>query len=1175
MSGREAHLSSDEIDGLLGGAVMPEDVRAHLAECADCAGTMNRNLVGQKVLESIRGTAEAGSGRCPAPETWWEIAAGVRGSTEALLEHAGGCEKCGGELRAALEANASGDADDGLPPLRLDAAPARSVLSERLAANASQGSPLRVVPARRSPGNLRMKYISAAIAAMLVLAAGTAFLLFRSPSAATLTARAYEEKRTVEFRLPGAGYAPIRLERSGGAGRVNGTIPLLEAEGKEAKELSSHPDSPILLQQLARIELLNWNYTSAIRRLTRALELQSGNQEAPYDLALAYFERAQTEDRASDYGAAVEVLGKILAKQPDDPVALFNRAIVLEKLMMYREADADWEHFLKREPKGGWADEARTRLAEIQQKLKARLEPRKPCAQMTASLVVKWSRNGELERNLDQWEDGWACLRERAIVDWIPALGAPINLAAVRAADAAFRKTTGDTWFADLLKGSSVPEFSRAAAALAEAVAANRMVDAGRAEATARRARDGFDQIGNAAGAAQAAVEYDYAIRRAQTPGECRPVLESLERKLQGHSWVWTSLQQRLETYACRSMAGERGAAKRIAQETVSLTEQPTHAGMHLRAISYLAESERMTAEYADAWQHGTEGLRAFWSGHAAPVWAYQLYYHLAMAAMDTGRPRLALHLHRETLAEIQLAGRPSMEAMEWFDYGRAALLADATTEARHAFSTAFSLFRALPGDRGIKAMLADSEVFLAELDNREGKPGQALARLEKVRSEMSAGNTFIMQTLFLRAVAESDKLLGKRAKAEPDLVAVIDSAEHSLASLRNFGQQERWARENGDAYRQFADLLAAEKRQPERALDAWERYRGAAFHSLQSEMPPLALPSFSRLGIGQALIYAALEDRLLIWRIRDGALSLHTISVPRQELELLSRRLYLLCSDPDSSLAEIDSVARQLSVFLLTPVEAELALTEPLWVELDEALAGVPFQVLITKSGEMLGVKCSVAVFPGLRYIEQSSPARPFHAKDSLLAVGVSTGPGLTPLPGASLEARQAAARFQGGRAWVDGEATLENIERELPRVSVFHFAGHAQSTANQAALLLPGRTAMARLDAETVAALDLKQCRLAVISACSAEAPEFFGESRPFGLATALLRAGASTVLATRWNLDSETGLRYMDAFYTRLLAGDTVAGASLAAAGRIREDQGTAHPYYWAAYQLFGRA
>ena len=91
------------------------------------------------------------------------------------------------------------------------------------------------------------------------------------------------------------------------------------------------------------------------------LDAQPDSPALLTDLATAYFQRAVATDRAIDYGQTIELLGRTLAKTPDDPVALFNRAIALQKMFAYNEAIRDWEHYLRVDPKGSWADEARRR----------------------------------------------------------------------------------------------------------------------------------------------------------------------------------------------------------------------------------------------------------------------------------------------------------------------------------------------------------------------------------------------------------------------------------------------------------------------------------------------------------------------------------------------------------------------------------------------------------------------------------------------------------------------------------------------------------------------------------------------------------------------------------------------------------------------------------------------
>jgi CHAT domain-containing protein len=68
--------------------------------------------------------------------------------------------------------------------------------------------------------------------------------------------------------------------------------------------------------------------------------------------------------------------------------------------------------------------------------------------------------------------------------------------------------------------------------------------------------------------------------------------------------------------------------------------------------------------------------------------------------------------------------------------------------------------------------------------------------------------------------------------------------------------------------------------------------------------------------------------------------------------------------------------------------------------------------------------------------------------------------------------------------------------------------------------------------------------------------------------------LNAGVPQVMASRWNVDSRATAVFMNAFYDRLLKGQPAAVAIRAIASDIRKRPVGAHPYYWAAFSLYGR-
>jgi CHAT domain-containing protein len=165
----------------------------------------------------------------------------------------------------------------------------------------------------------------------------------------------------------------------------------------------------------------------------------------------------------------------------------------------------------------------------------------------------------------------------------------------------------------------------------------------------------------------------------------------------------------------------------------------------------------------------------------------------------------------------------------------------------------------------------------------------------------------------------------------------------------------------------------------------------------------------------------------------------------------------------------------------------------------------------------------------------------------------------------------------LRGSVLLTGAQATLRAVEEHRPGIELFHFAGHGFSNASNGGLLLSPDENDAEeagvLDGARLAQQDWSRCRLAVLSACSTGTGEANGPVNPESLVRGLLWAGVARVVASRWNLDTQSGVVFMDRFYTALLSGTDAAAALQVAARRLREDPATSHPYYWAGFQSFG--
>src|SRR5262249_44968197 len=127
---------------------------------------------------------------------------------------------------------------------------------------------------------------------------------------------------------------------------------------------------------------------------------------------------AETARHPADYGQAVEILGQVLQRNPKDPVARFNRAITSERIFLYQQAEDDWRAYLQLDDSSSWANEARTRLGELQEKIRQQKERSEaPLLDPDAFLAALAPGNeaglaavaGRIEYYLD-----------RSIEDWLP-----------------------------------------------------------------------------------------------------------------------------------------------------------------------------------------------------------------------------------------------------------------------------------------------------------------------------------------------------------------------------------------------------------------------------------------------------------------------------------------------------------------------------------------------------------------------------------------------------------------------------------------------------------------------------------------------------------------------------------------------------------------------------------
>jgi CHAT domain-containing protein/tetratricopeptide (TPR) repeat protein len=384
-------------------------------------------------------------------------------------------------------------------------------------------------------------------------------------------------------------------------------------------------------------------------------------------------------------------------------------------------------------------------------------------------------------------------------------------------------------------------------------------------------------------------------------------------------------------------------------------------------------------------------------------------------------------------------------------------------------------------------------------------------------------------------------------------------------------------------------------------------------FASIHYPQPLDSAGARAALEPGTALVaYSVGDEGTTLFVLRpDADLSVFTLPVAaaalREKIQSFRRAIA-----GSSDVRRLDAEAVALYDLLLHPAEALLASSERLVISPDGPLHVLPFAALERqKTGgpypkrqylaewKPLHTVASATVYAELKkarhdrqeqhltvaaFGDPHYPPQPQTESNPELRLALKRGLTLSPLP-ASRKEVEAIASLYGAQAqtYVGEEATEQRVKAVASDARLLHFACHALIDEG-----LPLNSALAlsipdnpkegedngllqaweifdslRLDADLV-----------TLSACDTALGKDMGGEGLMGLTRAFQYAGARSVLASLWSVSDESTADLMARFYGYLKNGKTKDEALQAAQmDLIRTNGPYAHPFHWAAFQLFG--
>jgi CHAT domain-containing protein/cytochrome c-type biogenesis protein CcmH/NrfG len=1054
------------------------------------------------------------------------------------------------------------------------------------------------------------------LAAAIVLLAATGVWIYHldsSRSPEQLLARAYSEQRTLDLRIPMAKYAPLQRERGPVGSSLNKPSALLKAEYLIKAQIGSQPENASILAAKGRAEILEWQYDDALKSLRHALDLNPDSPETLCDLATAYVQRGDLENRPLDYGQAIEYLGQALRKNPNDLTAVFNRALVEERLSLVEEAQKDWEQYLRLDPKGPWSNEARRRLNELRQKLKkglnapsAESDPQRASAVLLESLDNAANAGHEWPSSLDEE------YLDLAVRDWLPNLtmrgpssGAAVakksEWKALQVLGRVFTVRHHDSWLLDMT--SSLPS-AQTLEGWKELGKASLLNEAGDFDSAARAAQRAVTRlrVQSRAGSLRAIWERAYALQRLQQGDACLAIINQPGNGPDVESYPWLASQFHLEHAICSSMVGNLRANENDVQEAFSIADLARYDTLSLRCLHVLG-IQVATQDADKAWSWFTKGLQRHWSGSYRPFRVYQFYAEMSLTPESRGEWQLARTLMAEAVAHVQRTPNRLLTATALHNLAADSQLAGYPDEALGQLDRSALLFDSLPTSRSKQAIIFSSEIYKASLQSQQAKYEDASRSLLAARQNFAPLSQYWIWLHYYQAQGEVHRSRGESDEAELALGSALYISEFALSGLRDESDRLFWEQQTGQSYRTLVSLEFQEKHNPEKALEFWEWHLSAPvrssdargrphdidFATLEPGMPPpkLSFVATTRHNLKDVTVvsYLLYGDTALIWLYDDRGVYAATTSISADLIERTVRTFLRLCSDRSSNIEDVRRIGKQLYGFLIAPVESHLDISRVLIIEPDGILNQIPFTALVMPNGDFVGQHYSLVSSPGLGYLPAARRGDSFSSEARALIVGNASGGmefgvKLPPLADAETEAVRVSSNFPHSILLLGNRATIDEIQRELPVVNIFHFAGHAivSSTRNGLVLARLGRingsedSSGGFLDATHIRQLAARNLHLVVLSACATGGDEG-GPVSPQSLVGSFLRSGVPHVVASRWDVDSRFTGVLMQEFYENLRRGENPAIALRTASQHAWRQNATQHPYYWAAFTEYG--
>ena len=907
----------------------------------------------------------------------------------------------------------------------------------------------------------------------------------------------------------------------------------------------------------------------AIASLGRAHRLDPGNAETLNDLAVAYLELGQRDQRLESMLRALDAIEQAAARDSTAAAVLFNRALILERLYLIENAKRAWSRYLAVEQNERWRAEAAEHLARLASSTPdggwAAIRSASPenAGAQSARIIALVRRAPQDARDsafvlLSEWgkaaqsEDASRAITSLKIVREIGRAFDTLDLdrsvsLAVRAIDAC-----ADDARRSAAMASAHVDLADGIAAYSKGAYDSAVVRLTRAEIVFHRLKS------PAAGWASfyhAAVEFeegkldDADLRFEHVLAETTPQEPALRAKA-----VWGQAVTQLR----RGRYENAIRLYRAARDSIARAREPENAA----AFSYLlTEALDLAGQSVPGRDEAYPGLKLL-SPFRRSNFLNNHLTNVASLAQRDGLGYAALAIMREVLEVAPHVGRPQVVAWAHRADARELMMLGRFASAHAALDSAKPWLDSIPSGKLYDRVHADVQLVSAQLTRREDPRG-ARTTLAAVATAFAKQklNTHLPQALYELSLSEEET--GDHAAARRTLDRAIGAIERQSRSFANTDARATFSETVENLFDTMMGLqLAAGHR--DSAFMYLERGRRAAWSgaakgvSATGPTDPVSLERIRPLVPTDMLVveYAVLQDRLVTWTASHDRWSSAVTPIARDSI---ARLVDQAIDEIQNTTSDSASASARLFDILVRPLGIDIRRIRKLTIVPDRELSRLPFVALWdANKHEYLVEHFEMRTAPNASFVLAAlTPHRKLPTAGQALVVGnplLDTSSARLPeLPGALHEAERVAKQYPSHRLLTRENARRDSVVALLATSSVFHFAGHAIINSDQPELSYlafagtgAGSAGDGILRAREIGDLHPSNLQLVVLSACSTLDPRPSHTGAIAGLAYSFLRAGVPATISTLWDVSDEAVADLLVDFHHRLVEGRPAAEA-----------------------------